>query len=68
MSVCPDASGEDLAFKWWARKGPQLVLDRKIYGKAIEEIKDAQTKRDFDRRLTQLACESRLILNPKVKR
>jgi hypothetical protein len=60
--------GKDLATQQWLRWGRMIILDRKVYKKVIASIRDPETKRDFDRHLARLATDSRVILQPKVKR
>ena len=60
-------TGEDLAAWEWMRRGRRLVLDRKIYAKAVDQIKDPEVRRSFDRRLAQLAADAPILCS-KVKR
>jgi hypothetical protein len=58
--------GEQLAVNAWRRRGPKIVLDKAVYGKEAATIKDAEVRRGFDRKLGQIAADSRLILRPKL--
>jgi hypothetical protein len=66
-TIPSDPTGEDLAAQVWMRWG-RLVLKKKIYKEAVATIRDPETKRNFDRHLARLATDSRVILQPKVKR
>ena len=61
-----DLTGGQLARKEWAYQGCKLILDRKVYAKAVEQIKDRDIRRGFDLALARLAADSRMIVRQKL--